>query len=184
MTALVTAATSASAPLRTVLPAAISEAHVAVETRVTHPDRLGLFCNKLQSFHTCGRKERPGQILWIMETWKHSRGGRSAEQVKFTTYLQLVGIQLHLLSNDIKTISLHTSFFYGRKSEGVQAHSSLALPGRVSESDSSISGHVGQSGSDSSCTAGSLQPLRCPHAPRRRPAVSPQPAAHTAERAA
>lgn len=46
---------------------------------------------------TCGRKQRPGKVLWIMEAWKHSRGRRSAEQVKFTTYLDLVGIQLHLL---------------------------------------------------------------------------------------
>lgn len=156
-TALVTAAPSASTLLRTILPAAVFEVHVAAETRVTHNDRLGFFCNKLRSFHTCGRKERPGQILWIMETWKHSRGGRSAEQVKFTTYLQLVGIQLHLLSNDIKTIPLHTSFFYERKSEGVQAHSCLALPGGVSESDSSVSGHAGPSGSARIGTAGWLR---------------------------
>lgn len=49
--------------------------------------------------------------------------------------------------------------FYGRKREGLQAHSCLALPGRVSESDSSVSGHVPQSCSDSVCKAISLHSL-------------------------
>lgn len=67
--------------------------------------------NKWWAALTCGRKQRPGKVLWIMEAWKHSRGWRSAEQVKFTAYLELVGIQLHLLPNNTKTVSLCITFF-------------------------------------------------------------------------
>lgn len=116
--------------------------------------------NKWWAALTCGRKQRPGKVLWIMEAWKHSRGWRSAEQVKFTAYLELVGIQLHLLPNNTKTVSLCITFFFnGRRRKGVEACSCLALPGRVSKSDSSSSGHVPQPRSDSIYKAISLHSL-------------------------
>lgn len=41
-------------------------------------------------------EEGPGQVLWVVESGEHARGGGSAEQVQLGAHVQLVGLQLHL----------------------------------------------------------------------------------------
>lgn len=45
----------------------------------------------------CGGEEGPGEILRVVEPRKDTWSRRPAEEVQFSTYFQLVGVQLHLL---------------------------------------------------------------------------------------
>ena len=51
-------------------------------------------------------EEGPGQLLRVLQSGKHARGGGSAGQVQLGAHLQLVGLQLHLLKGTERALGL------------------------------------------------------------------------------